>query len=313
MAREASQDDWSQRKVLSEVMKGLDDTAWNRSPAEVLGDAIGQARQTLKAADPFAKHRADVQKATRALAERYRERVAAAPDKLAFAALCAAAANVVDAMILRDVDLEAELEALVARGFSLGKAATLREAVEPAGQVVYLLDNAGEVRFDVLLIEQLRALGKRVRVFARGAGLLHDATLSEAAEAGLGRVVEVEVPEGGATDSAEGRVDDDLLELSEGVLGTQLPGPRNLKEALVSAEVVIAKGSANYQTFSAKAARVPTVLHLLHVKCEPVAQSLGVEVGALALVRQVGQPRTGVLKRADVMPAAPPPPADDEG
>ena len=69
---------------------------------------------------------------------------------------------------------------------------------------------------------------------------------------------------------------------------------------------MIAKGSANYETFTAKQAKVSTVVYLLRAKCDPVAQSLGVPVGALVLLRSAGQPRTGVIKRP-VQPTEPAP------
>ena len=93
----------------------------------------------------------------------------------------------------------------------------------------------------------------------------------------------------------------DLIETPYGVLGTPLPPTSKwLKEAIADADLVIAKGSANYETFVAKAAKVATVVYLLRVKCEPVAESIGVPVGSLVLLKQAGQPKTGVVKRADL-------------
>lgn len=328
VAREASNDDWTQRKVLNDVMKELGETDWNRAPAEILGDAIGKAREIFRVADPFANHRADVQRELVAVAKEVRERLATADDRFAMAVTAAAAANVVDELILRPIDLSAQIWAGIDEGFALGRIDQLREAVQSAHRILYLVDNAGEALFDAMVIEQLREAGKKVRVVARGGGLLHDATRADLEEAGI-----VPPPPGsaapGAPDApdapdasgapaaspaggdasaavpfdAEPLIDDpdrlpDVLELPAGTLGTPLP-PQNkqLKEAIAEADLVIAKGSANYETFTAKQAKVPTVVYLLRAKCEPVAQSLGVPVGALVLLRAAGQPRTGVIKR----------------
>lgn len=332
VAREVSNDDWTQRKVLNDVMKGLGETDWNRSPAEVLSDAIGKAREIFRAAEPFESHRAEVQKELAPLAREVRERVAASDDPFGMAVAAAAAANVVDELILRPLDLPAQIWAGIDDGFALGRIDQLREAVQSSHRILYLLDNAGEALFDAIVIEQLRAAGKKVRVLVRGGGLLHDATADDLVEAGLlapePSPDDPDDPPGatspgtpaaspgrpaagpGAPGSPTGaplQGDDliadpnrlpDVLELPHGVLGATLP-PQNkqVKEAIVEADLVIAKGSANYETFTAKQAKVPTVVYLLRAKCEPVAQSLGVPVGSLVLLRSAGQPRTGVIKR----------------
>jgi uncharacterized protein with ATP-grasp and redox domains len=301
VAREASSDDWTQRKVLNDVMRGLCETDWNRSPAEILSDAIGKARETFRSADPFETRRTEIQKDLLALANDVRERVAASDDPFALAVLAAAAANVVDELILRPLDVPAQVWAGIDEGFALGKVEQLRDAVQASHRILYLLDNAGEVLFDALLIEQLRNAGKRVRVLVRGGGLLHDATADDLHDANLAP------PEPDpAAPPDPGRLPD-VLELPSGVLGTPLPPthPR-LKEAITEADLVIAKGSANYETFTAKQAKVPTVVYLLRAKCEPVAQSLGVPVGSLVLLRSAGQPRTGVIKRPVQPPESPP-------
>ncbi len=304
VTREASNDDWTQRKVLNDVMKGLGETDWNRSPAEILSDAIGKARETFRVADPFAARRAEVQKELASLAAEVRERVAAADDRFAMAVAAAAAANVVDELILRPIDIPAGID----DGFALGRIDQLRDAVQSAHRILYLIDNAGEALFDALVIEQLREAGKKVRIVVRGGGLLHDANLDDLAQAGL--LPPEPDPDDPAASPAALSSDDGLplvadpnalpevIALPPGTLGTPLPPQhKQLKEAIAEADLVIAKGSANYETFTAKQAKVPTVVYLLRAKCEPVAQSLGVPVGSLVLLRSAGQPRTGVIKR----------------
>jgi uncharacterized protein with ATP-grasp and redox domains len=133
--------------------------------------------------DPFVAHRAQVQQELQPLADAFRARLAASPDPFALAVTAAAAANVVDELALRRVDCGAELEASISAGFAIGSVETLRVAVAGAERILYLLDNAGEVFFDALLIGELRKMGKRVRAVASGGGLLHDARAEDAAEA----------------------------------------------------------------------------------------------------------------------------------
>ena len=62
---------------------------------------------------------------------------------------------------------------------------------ELAGEIVYFIDNAGEILFDRLFIGYLSAGGSQVTVAVKGAPILNDATLEDAERAGLPRVAAV--------------------------------------------------------------------------------------------------------------------------
>lgn len=309
VAASATEDDWSQRKVLNGVMRGLVDKNWSeRPPAEIVADAVATARATLRAADPFENRRRSVEKGFRKIAERFRERIASANDPLALAVTGAAAANVADALILRpQLDCAKEFEALLERGFALGGPETVRKALAAPDvkQVLYLLDNAGEILVDVVLIEEIRKLGIHVRTAVRSAGLLHDATVEEAIDAGLARVIEVEVPvtpseaefpalppKAEVPEEGERGAPPNLVEIPPGVHGTpSVAVSRPLVRVLAETDLVISKGPANYETFTSAAA---PVIHLLRAKCEPVAQHFGVHVGDLIL-KKVGPSKAAAL------------------
>ncbi len=260
-AREVAEDDWLHRKVLEEAMKSLPGSDWGRTPAEVLTDAFAIARNTLRVQDPFATKRKELD--LTALVRELRERLAQAEDPFAFATKAATAANVVDALMLNNVDVALSIRALIDKGFAVGSADDLRTALEPVKKVLYVLDNAGEAAIDALLIDQIRKLGKEVTVAARRPGLAHDATLEDAEAAGIA---------GPLIDTGQ-----------EPVLAATpvLCGPE-YRAAFEAAELVVAKGSAAYETLVHER---KDVIHLLHVKCEPVARTLGAGVSDLVVVR----------------------------
>ena len=76
----------------------------------------------------------------------------------------------------------------------------------------------------------------------------------------------------------------ELVELAKGTLGVPAVGAvPELKAVLDEVDLVIAKGSANYETFQFTDL---DVYYLLRAKCHPVAQSLGVQLGGLVLLRE---------------------------
>lgn len=127
------------------------------------------------------------------------------------------------------------------------------------GNVVYLTDNAGEIVFDRLLIEEIKKIGGRVSVVVRGRPILSDATIEDARLAGIDRVA------------------DEILTNGKGAIGIiEEELPEETKERIGNADLIIAKGMANYECLSESDY---TTAFLLKAKCEPVAEDIGVEVG----------------------------------
>ena len=107
-----------------------------------------------------------------------------------------------------------------------------RNDILSAKKLVYLTDNCGEVVMDKLLIKTIQKLNPHVavKVIVRGFPALNDATLEDAKQVGLDRVCAVI----GNGDSVPGTCLDKIS-----------------KEALLtidSADVIIAKGMANFET-----------------------------------------------------------------
>ncbi|RLE69894.1 MAG: hypothetical protein DRJ43_03205 [Thermoprotei archaeon] len=143
----------------------------------------------------------------------------------------------------------------------------LEKLVENAETILYVLDNAGECVLDRPLVCRLARAG-RVVVAARGGPVLNDATVEEAARAGLGEYA-------------------DLI-----TTGARLPCislrkcDRRFLELLAKADVVVLKGQGNYQSFYniVRVRRKPT-FYLFTPKCRPVARLIKAPVGSLVAYR----------------------------
>jgi uncharacterized protein with ATP-grasp and redox domains len=153
-----------------------------------------------------------------------------------------------------------ELESAAARPLC-GDLDRLEREVSTAERILFLADNAGEIVFDRLLIEQLPP--DRVTAAVRGRPVINDATLEDAWKAGLHEVALV-IDNGS---DAPGTV---LEECS--------PAFRRCFE---QADVIIAKGQGNYETLSDR----PEKIHFLfRVKCPVIASRTGAEVGTHMIV-----------------------------
>jgi uncharacterized protein with ATP-grasp and redox domains len=127
--------------------------------------------------------------------------------------------------------------------------------------ILYLTDNAGEIAFDTLLIQELEKLGPRVTVAVKGGPILNDATLEDAKYVGMHKVADEMITTG--TD-AVGLI---LNEFSDKFL-----------KVYNSADFVVAKGMGYAETLTELQLPVPHAL-LLRTKCVTVANFFKVSRG----------------------------------
>ncbi|MEM1537829.1 MAG: ARMT1-like domain-containing protein [Candidatus Nezhaarchaeales archaeon] len=131
-------------------------------------------------------------------------------------------------------------------------------------KILYLTDNAGEIAFDKVLIEELNMIGAQVTVMVKGAPIINDALLEDALLFKLNEVANVVTSDGD-------EVGFNPLDASE-----------RLRSLYLSSDLVIAKGMGHYETLSEMEIS-PPIVHMLKAKCQPVAKSLGVKRGSLVI------------------------------
>jgi uncharacterized protein with ATP-grasp and redox domains len=203
--------------------------------------------------DPFTEAKELMNEQGRKAAEAVRARIERAPDPLHTAILYAAAGNIIDIGPRAFFDLEAALAGL---HFKHDDYKVFRDKLHGAERILYVLDNAGEIFFDRLLLERLAGYGLTMAV--KPAPILNDATRKDADAAGLaslGRVITTGARVLGV----------DLLESSP-----------EFREALESADVVIAKGHANFESMLDLER---DAFFVLKIKCPVVAGRLNAVEG----------------------------------
>jgi uncharacterized protein with ATP-grasp and redox domains len=127
------------------------------------------------------------------------------------------------------------------------------ELARKAHTVLYLADNAGEIVFDTLLVEQLKDMGSTVIVAVKGGPVINDATLEDAESSGMSKVADKMITTG--TDA----VGLALKDVSQEFLGFY-----------DSIDLVLAKGMGYAETLTEYKLKKPHAL-LFRTKCNPVA------------------------------------------
>jgi uncharacterized protein with ATP-grasp and redox domains len=177
------------------------------------------------------------------------------------ATLIAAAANAIEFDVSgRDFSLD-ELRAIldnVESDLAIDQIAELRELCQNAENVLYLMDNAGEIVLDLILIREIRRVGPKVIAVVKGGPVLNDATMIDADEVHL-------------RDYA-----DSVVDTGAPAIGVNLErNSASFRDLLFSSELIIAKGMGNFESLTEFEPSCPTA-HILRTKCNPVARHIGV-------------------------------------
>ena len=136
--------------------------------------------------------------------------------------------------------------------------AMLSEDLDKAEELVYLLDNCGEIVADKLLVKVLKEQypNMNITVMVRGVEVLNDAVMEDAEEVGLTNLVKV-------------------IGNGNGVAGTQVDLlSREAREAIEKADIIISKGQGNFETIYGGGWNI---YYLFLCKCAWFSERFGME------------------------------------
>jgi len=251
-------------RMLREVLLEMSQMSTHQSPVVMAQRIHRLVRQLAGDVDPYRDVKDRCNLMALGLYPRVEEMVRGSSEPLEMALRIAIAGNTIDFGPHQHVD-EKHVDEAIAHALKSplnGDLAGFIDAILRARSILYLTDNAGEIVFDRLLIEQLGP--ERVTVGVRGMPILNDATMADAEVAGLTGLVEV-IDNGS---DAPGTLLDDCSE--------------EFRRRFDEADMVIAKGQGNYESLNDAGREVFLVLK---AKCPVIAAQLGYPVSSLVVKR----------------------------
>ncbi len=180
------------------------------------------------------------------------------------ACLCSIVGNIIEFDIPDNPFKFTDLKTLIhkaERDLVIDEIPQIFHKAEKARRILYLTDNAGEIAFDTLLIQELKKLGPHITVAVKGNPILNDATMEDAKDVGIPDVADKVITTG--TD-AVGLI---LNECSQEFL-----------KVYESVDFVVAKGMGYAETLTELQLPAPHTL-LLRTKCWTVANFFKVNMG----------------------------------
>ena len=234
------------------------------SPPEVLSHLWGGIyARAAGVPDPMAEIKHNSTQLALQLLPRLREIVANAPAPFDAAVCLATAGNIIDYGINRDLDLskvEESILSILSQPYDKEAVHFLKQRMDEARSILYMLDNCGEAVIDRLLMEPYK---EKLIVGVRGKPVLNDVTPADALESGIDFAPVIDTGDGTA-----------------GVSFTR--SSKDFLEKLNSVDLVIAKGQGNFESMEHLFKR--PVFYLLRAKCEVITALLNCPFNSIQII-----------------------------
>jgi len=252
-------------KVVREVLRTAGEMDLSSTPP-AMGQIIHQViRQYTGNEDPYREVKKHSNQLGLKMYPELKGKIEQSENPFEMAVRVAIAGNIIDFAKINELDDE-KIYQVIEDSFTAPlpkeNVNEFRRAIEDANDILFLGDNAGEIVFDRLLLEQMPQ--EKITFAVRGGPVINDATMKDAEDAGITELVEV-------------------IDNGSDAPGTILEScSEDFVRRFETADLIVAKGQGNFETLSDVE---NNIFFLLKVKCPVVTQDVGLEVGSLVLKR----------------------------
>jgi hypothetical protein len=271
-ARIAGADELIQKKIIDELSQLIPNFSLETAPPE-MGRAIYSLVGKISGVkDPFKEIKDNSNKFALKLYPKLKQEINISEDKLLAAVKLSIIGNIIDYGAKNSLNVVEEIDHLFQGNFTINnenssttfKYNQFKEALNKVDTIIYLADNAGEVVFDRLLIEELvKELGKKVIYVVRGKPIINDALIEDAIFCGINKVAKITSSGSDAPGTILKYCSPEFMELYQ------------------DAELIISKGQGNYESLSEED---KSIFFLFKAKCQVIAEDVSCKVGDMVLI-----------------------------
>ena len=267
-ARLAGANKSTQKKILHALSQELFTFDLKECPTAMGKVLYRLVRKTTGKHDPFKKIKQKSNKFALALYPRLKRKVENSKDRLLTAIELAIAGNIIDYGVKNSFNIAQEIEKIFAEEDKIIRKEpralfdypAFKRAIAKAKKILYIADNAGEIVFDRILIEEFK--DKKIIFAVRGEPIINDALVEDAEFCGIDKYARIVST------------------------GCDAPGSilkfctRSFRKIFEDTELIISKGQGN---FEALADEKRPIFFLFRAKCPVVAKHLGCKLGDVIL------------------------------
>jgi uncharacterized protein with ATP-grasp and redox domains len=254
-----------QAAILKAVLRRLAKLdIFSLTPPEATKLVHDELKRRLGLFDLYLEEKKESNRAASRLYPQLKKMIRRSPDPLQTALRLAIAGNIIDHGALSHFCVETAIKEALTQAFAVNHFRALRRKLKSAKKILYVGDNAGEIVFDKLFIEELQKHTLAEIVFAvKSFPALNDALMADAGFVGMDKVCRV-------------------IESGSDNAGTLLSrATATFKSEYAAADLVIAKGQGNLETLVD--VHKP-VFYLLMMKCPFLGERYNIKAGALVVL-----------------------------
>ncbi len=248
-------------EILREIMEALLKINWHTTPPEIAHVAHRILREYI-GGDPYKEVKKESNDLAMKIYPEVKRIVEESDDPLRTAIRVAIAGNIIDFGAMLDFDLEKTIKEVLNKKFAYDDYPLFVKKLESAEKILYFFDNAGEIVFDKLLIEEIKKKrDAKITAVVKAGPIINDATEDDLKYVSLDSLV------------------DEVRYLSNGEKGYE----RNSEEVgrwIDEHDLVISKGQGNYEGLS----EWRGIFYMLMIKCSVIAEDLNGKIGDIVLL-----------------------------
>lgn len=264
-ARIATSDREKQREIINSLSREIEKVNLNFPPAYISKIVYEIVTRVTGIEDPFKSVKEKSNREALSMLPELKSFVSSSKDPLYSALHVAVAGNIIDLGIGHSYNLSRDVKEILNSRFEIDDYENLRRDIGKGKKLLYLGDNAGEIVFDRVLVEELLKLGLEIKFCVKSKPIINDATMEDAIFSGISEIVPV-------IETGNNSIGVDLERASE-----------EFKREFYNADIILAKGHGNFET----CAGLPlNIYFLLKAKCDVVAGALGVKRGSIVFKSQ---------------------------
>jgi uncharacterized protein with ATP-grasp and redox domains len=239
----------------------------NKSSPEIQRILQHKLKELTGVVDPYYKEKQQSNCIAIKLYDEWKPKVLASADPFNLALRLAIAGNIMDYGVDHVFDVQETIKKSLRTELAIDHSAALKQRIAKAKSILYLGDNAGEIVFDKLFIETI--MHPNVIFAVKDAPVLNDVTFNDAEDVGMNEVADVISNGYDASSTLLDKCSKEFLDVYH------------------SADLIISKGQGNLEGLIDE--KDPRIFFLFMVKCDVIAERVGVEKGSLVVFNQVSE------------------------
>ena len=251
-------------KILRKVIHYLYNIEWETSPDELSQHIYELIKKETGIDDPYLEIKKQSTQEAKKFYPRLKEKLQGINDdeeRFYTAVLIAIAGNIIDFGPQIKIDLQKTLSEVLEKDPGINDIGLLYKKIHTSETLLYFADNAGEIVFDKIFIEEMIAIRKRpfkkISFVIKGIPIINDAMIVDADESEIDKLPNIVYLKLGNGDSQTGYKRKDKI----------------VEQWIDQHDLVISKGQGNFEGLN----NYKGIFFLLMAKCSIIANELGVK------------------------------------